>query len=333
MISLFNDDIPLAAWRKFLIHNPHATPFQAPEFYKLFNSGGHYSAQAIAISDSESVKALAVITIQKEPGFREFFSRRGIIYGGPLIDKDCPEALGLLLHQISQKLRKVVIYLEIRNFSDFKDYNNIYTRRGWSYIPYYNVQVNLLGHNKESLKLLFNYNRRREIKQSLIQGASYITCTNDEQVNNVYKILLRNYKERVNLPLPGVEFFLNYFHTQSMKIFAVIHNDMIIGGAFCPVLEKEKLFTFYYCGLREYHKKIFPTHLAILASMEYCIDHKIPHFNFMGAGKPDVDYGVRNYKLEFGGELVQYGRFIKINSQFLYQMGRFGISVIKRFKI
>jgi lipid II:glycine glycyltransferase (peptidoglycan interpeptide bridge formation enzyme) len=147
----------------------------------------------------------------------------------------------------------------------------------------------------------------------------------------LYEILKKNYKERVKLPLPPIDFFLKYFHTQAIKIFAVIHNEKIIGGAFCPVLENKKLFTFYYCGIREYHKKIFPTHLAILASLEYCIVHQIPHFNFMGAGKPEVDYGVRNYKLEFGGELVEYGRFLKINNHFLYNLGKLGLKLSRIF--
>lgn len=151
-------------------------------------------------------------------------------------------------------------------------------------------------------------------------------------MKKVYNILKQNYKERVKLPLPDLDFFLRYFHTQELIVFGVLHNSEIIGGAFCPVLKNRKLFTFYYCGLRLYHKKIFPTHLAILAAMEYCIENSIPVFDFMGAGRPDVEYGVRKYKLEFGGDLLEYGRFIKINNRFLFYVGKLGIKASSIFK-
>lgn len=32
-------------------------------------------------------------------------------------------------------------------------------------------------------------------------------------------------------------------------------------------------------------------------------------FDFGGAGKPNVSYGVRYYKMSFGGKLVNYGRY------------------------
>jgi lipid II:glycine glycyltransferase (peptidoglycan interpeptide bridge formation enzyme) len=41
-------------------------------------------------------------------------------------------------------------------------------------------------------------------------------------------------------------------------------------------------------------------------------------FDFGGAGKPNVPYGVRDYKLKFGGELVNTGRMIRIHRPFNY---------------
>ena len=37
---------------------------------------------------------------------------------------------------------------------------------------------------------------------------------------------------------------------------------------------------------------------------------------FGGAGKPDKPYGVRDYKLKFGGQLVNWGRFEKVHKPF-----------------
>jgi len=329
---LIDDDIPLDKWQEMLENNHYATPFQSPAFFNLYRSDPNNSAKAIAISDSGVLKALAVLTLQDEGGIKGFFSKRGIIYGGPLVNSYEHNELELLIKEITTAGQRRSIYLEIRNYSDYSQYKDIFIKEGWNYVPYYDIQINLQYETKESLQKIFNYNRRREIRQSLERGATYFICSNDEQMKKVYNILKQNYKERVKLPLPDLDFFLRYFHTQELIVFGVLHNSEIIGGAFCPVLKNRKLFTFYYCGLRLYHKKIFPTHLAILAAMEYCIENSIPVFDFMGAGRPDVEYGVRKYKLEFGGDLLEYGRFIKINNRFLFYVGKLGIKASSIFK-
>ena len=51
----------------------------------------------------------------------------------------------------------------------------------------------------------------------------------------------------------------------------------------------------------------------------------------MGAGKPDDGgYGVRDFKLKFGGELFEYGRFKHISSKFLYSIGVLGVKLLKK---
>lgn len=324
---LLNDAIPVSDWREFLKQDTNATPFQTPEFYYAHNEVIGKSATVLALAESGRLISLVVVTFHNEFGLKAFFSRRGIIYGGPLISNNDTKSLDLLLQQLNIIIKSKTIYSEIRNFSDCNNFKPFFEKRGWEYVPHHNIRIDLSSHDKYSLLNKFQYNRRREIRLSLENGASYLLCNNDDQVREVYKVLKQNYHDRVKLPLPGVDFFLRYFHTDALKIFAVVHNNEIIGGSFCPVIENRCLFTFYYCGFRDYHKKIFPTHLAILAAMEYCIDKKIPHFDFMGAGKPGVEYGVRKYKMEFGGELVEYGRFMKINKHLLYKIGELGIKL------
>ena len=73
---------------------------------------------------------------------------------------------------------------------------------------------------------------------------------------------------------------------------------------------------------------IFPTHLAILAALDFAVENNFPMVDFMGAGKPGVEYGVRQYKLGFGGELVEQGRFLKVLNPTLYFLGKIGLKVL-----
>ena len=51
----------------------------------------------------------------------------------------------------------------------------------------------------------------------------------------------------------------------------------------------------------------------------------------MGAGKPNESYGVRDFKAKFGGQLVEHGRFLLILNHVLYQIGKIGVSLMKKF--
>ena len=53
-------------------------------------------------------------------------------------------------------------------------------------------------------------------------------------------------------------------------------------------------------------------------------------FDMMGAGKPDEDYGVRDFKARFGGKLVEEGRFVHIAHPLLYKIGKWGVKLLKK---
>jgi lipid II:glycine glycyltransferase (peptidoglycan interpeptide bridge formation enzyme) len=332
LIVLQYNEISIKDWNNLLADGLFASPFQTSEYFNLISKIKGFDPSVFALSDSAKIKVLMVVTIMKESGFMVFFSRRGIVFGGPVISDATKEELSFFLKEAGTRLIGKAIYLETRNFFDYSFYKDSFLKSGWSYEPYLNVKLNLVGVTKENLLSLFKYNRRREIKQSILNGATYHRCSKEEEVLSVYKILQEIYKENVNLPLPSFDFFFEFFKTNIMKVFVVMHGEKIIGGSFCPVLPGKGLYTFYYCGLRNYHKRIFPTHLAVLAALEFAVENKIPVVDFMGAGKPDIEYGVRKFKLEFGGELVEEGRFLKVLNPILYILGKFGVGIIKAIR-
>ena len=65
------------------------------------------------------------------------------------------------------------------------------------------------------------------------------------------------------------------------------------------------------------------------AAIEYAKENHIPLFDFMGAGKPDEPYGVRDFKMEFGGEQVEYGRFLYLRKPMLFAIGKLGVKWLK----
>lgn len=322
-----NDEIPVLEWERFLSGNRHATPFQSCSYYRFFNSVSNFKAKAFAVYEGESIKALAVVTIQKEKGLAGYFSRRGIIYGGPLVDDDYPGALDTLLKNISQYSAGEAIYTEIRNLSDYSSLTNFFSGNGFRYIPYLNFRVDTS--DKDLMINRVSGSRLRQVKKAFRRGVECREAENEEEVMQFYLILRKLYKNKLNKPLPRHSFFLNFYNQNLGKFFLVWAERKVIGGIMCPVLEGKALYEFYVCGMDEEYRDFYPSIVATWSAMEYANKCSIPLFDFMGAGKPGEEYGVRDFKARFGGEIVEHGRFLRVNRPFLYNMGKEGLKLMR----
>jgi lipid II:glycine glycyltransferase (peptidoglycan interpeptide bridge formation enzyme) len=227
-------------------------------------------------------------------------------------------------------LRGKAIYFEVRNFHDFQFLRPAYEKSGWRYLPYLNVLLPLEGKSPREVLAGMKYNRRRELKLAQQYGAAGRLAQSEEEVRELYRILVELYRERVKVPLPQVDYFLSLYRSSTGKVFVVEHEQRLIGGAFCLCLEGQGIYTKYYCGIRDYHPKIISTHLAVWAAVEYGLQCGAKRLDFMGAGLKDREYGVRTYKMQFGGELVEHGRFVKMLDPWLYQIGKTGLSIMRK---
>ena len=236
------------------------------------------------------------------------------------------------LNYISDFYKKKLIYLEIRNNFDFNSYKDVFQFHKFLYQPHFNIQLDTFETSMEAILANMKYNRRREIKISYKEGAVVNEANDEKEIILLYEILKELYQSRVKLPIPNLDFFIALFKSKIGKVFIVKHDDKIIGGSFCFYYENDSIYTFYYAGLTNYNKKIFPTHIAIMGVIKFAIKNNLKFVDFMGAGTPGVDYGVREFKSKFGGDLKEYGRFIRINKPKLYNIGKLGLKILQKIK-
>ena len=315
-------NIDSVSWADLVKRSPVATWFQTREAFEFFESLSFMEAFAVAVESVGTLKGVIVGYIQKDGGkLKQFFSRRAIVIGGPLLADDvADEDLKALLRALKDKLKRKAIYIETRNFNDYSRWKEVFEESGFKYEPHLNFHVNT--ESKEIAQANIGKHRWRYIRVSLRDGAKLVETPTMEQIEKFYGILVELYKTKVKTPLFPIEFFEKLFEHDSAKFFLVEYEGEIVGGSVCTFLEGRSLYEWMKCGNEHFHKNIRPSSLATWLGIQYAAENGYPRYDFMGAGKPNEAYGVRDFKAEFGGKLVEHGRYVCVCTPLLYFAGK-----------
>lgn len=330
MNLLIDHQIPEDLWNDFHRVNLFSSPYQSPLYYHRHLTIRSPEIKVFAVTEINRIIALVVVNLLKENGLSSFFSRRAIIYGGPLIENSDigKRALSVLLQGVASTLRGKAIYCEIRNSFDYSGYNAIFTQNRWHFSPHYSIRIGLEHLTDNEILKRMHPARRREIRMSQEAGVMIKQAAEENDIRELYDILYDVYHNRVKLPLPDFTYFKQVFLSPPGLAIITVLEKKVIGGAFCFYTPRHSLYTPYYAGMRL--QRIFPTTLAIYGTVEFALQNGIKVIDLMGAGKPGIPYGVRDFKLEFGGDLMETGRYIKIENPVLYHLGKTAISILKK---
>ena len=237
--------------------------------------------------------------------------------GNPLIKPDYPEkeqVLFSLLEEIRNYSEKKTNILEFRNYNDTSADIKIWLQQGFSYNDHLNLIKKIS--NKERLWNELGKNRRRQIIKATNNGTGVKTAENDQQIESLYSILKELYQKKVKKELPPLNFFLDFFNRCQKQgkgvILLAFKEDRVIGGIVCPIQDRNVMYEWYVCGLDKEYPLNHPSIMVTWHALLYACDNGIQTFDFMGLGKPGIPYGVRDFKLRFGGEVVNYGRYTKV---------------------
>ena len=319
--------------------HPCPIVFQSPEMYDFFITTRSFIPEVIiACNDDESICGVLLAVIIREKKWPvSYFSSRTVVYGGPLIDherKDSNDILDSLLKALIQKVSEQSVFIQFRNFSDWSTYKDVFARNGFIFTDRLNLIVDTT--DEKQMMLRMSKSKVRQVHQALKNGAEIVFPRSIDDIRELYGILYRLYRFRVKKPLPDWPFFENFYYGfnsgKSGIILLISYKGKIIGGILSPVTAGRTIYEWYVCGLDEDYKKLYPSVLATWAAMDYAVKNNIPSFDFMGVGRPEKKYGVRDFKQKFGGNMVNYGRWSRINNKFLYTVAEVGYNLLTWIK-
>ena len=327
-------------WQVLVDNSLYATWFQTNEAYRFYQSVSGMQAFAYGVAEEGRLVGVIVgFTTQSTNAIQQYFTKRAIIYGGPLLANCISEtALAELLKAVAQcpasRLSPFAsrltnpIYIETRNFNDYSQWKEIFDANGFAYQPHLNYHVDTTSLDQVQSRI--GKHRWRYIRLSMRDGAKIVDNPTIEQVRAFYTILQDLYHTKVRTPLWSWEFFERLYHVEHARYILVELDGQIVGGTACVCLPGKAVYEWYACGLDNCRDDIRPTSVAIWGEIQYAAENGYLLFDFMGAGTPDQPYGVRDFKSEFGGELVEHGRFLCIRKPLLYAIGKMGVKWLKR---
>ena len=314
------------------------TWFQGPEAYSFYESLPDLFQPFVFAVKSEGLRAVCVgyVTVEKN-AVRQFFTRRAIILGGPCFSDDCiNEEVSLLLSTLRQQLStgaNAPIYIESRNFNDYSKWKDAFAAAEFDYRPHLNFHVDPATNNLSD-------NRCRQIRRACEAGAttmiiekmSAVEPLNDEaQIREWYEVLAELYRTKVKTPLWPVEFFLEAYRQGVGKFLLVKYEGNVIGGNMV-VTDGKTVYEWFECGRNAEYKEQYPSVMATWAGIQWAKETGCARYDMMGAGEPGVPYGVRDFKSEFGGEMVEHGRFLCVNKPMLYRIGALAVRILRKLK-
>lgn len=330
MIKLLTyHDIDPQQWKELVQSSPTATWFQTDEAYQFYASVSEMVPFATAVENNGKLRAVCVgYTTKEANAIKQYLTCRAIIIGGPLLANDATDEEVAALLQAIRRLGKRAIYVETRNFHDYSRWKAVFKANGFAYQPHLNFHVDTTS--PEIVEQNLGKSRKRDIRTTIRDGVTPVYQPTIDQVRAYYDILLDLYKTKVKTPLFKCEWFEQLYKVNSARFILTELEGKIVGGTVCMVLPGKALYEWFARGIDGVYPHIYPSTYATYLGIKYAAENGCKIFDMMGAGKPDEPYGVRDFKAEFGGELVEHGRFLCIRKPLLYKIGTLGVKWLKR---
>lgn len=318
-------------WMEFTDNNENCNIFSTPYMYDVWNdTPGYRSFAFFAIDGNEEIKGILSGYQQTvSPGVLSKISTRAVLMQAPVAIED--EALSTLLKHYTNFIKRKAVYTEIRNNYDTSNQRHIYEESGFHYEDHLDIIVDL-SQSENILWEQIHSKRRNEIKKAIKSGV-FVSKLTDDYLIESYSILKEVYN-RVKLPLPSILFFRNALQKSTvnmgMIIYGVFFTDKLI-GVMLTLQYKDTVFDFFAGSKSEYYDK-HPNDILPWEVFKLCKKEGKTIFDFGGAGKPNVPYGVRDYKKQFGGKLVNYGRYTLIHNPLKMKLAEKGFKLLQNLK-
>lgn len=327
----------LDQWRDFVYNHPRGNIFQAPEMAEVYRRTKNYEPVTLVAINTKTHEIMALLqgVIIKELGnYIGKFSSRLVIQGGPLyINKsEGISALKLLIEEYSKLAKRKALFTEVRNMWDTSNIRLLLSEFGYKYEEHLNFLIDLNRSEKEIWSDIHK-SRRKGINRAAKKGITTEKMESKRFLKTFYELVHETYK-KAKIPLADLSLFESAFDilapNDMAKFYVAKQCDCIVGAR--VVLNYKGLIYDWYAGSSLKHQDYYINEALVWHILKEHADKGFHTFDFGGAGKPNEEYGVREFKRRFGGKLVNFGRYKKIHSPIMVKIAKKGFEMYKKIK-
>ena len=312
MRLLINGDIDRKAWGAFVKAHPQGNVFQTPEMYDVYACAKHAKPIAVAaVEGDEIVGILLAQYLTNGSALASWITARSIITGGPLVKENKPEILEALMAAYKQLLPSKTIYSEVRPIFDINELMNerVNELKRWKRVGHYNLVLGL-EKTQEELFEQMHKERRRNVNQAIKAGLVFKEVTDEEGIGDIVSLIKQTY-ERKHVPISYLDMFGEVRHLMGeyARFFASYtpEGKMIAGEI--RLCYKDLVYA-WFAGSDEAYFKLRPNDFTMWNVICWAAEAGYKLLDFGGGGEPGKPYGVRDYKLKYGCEMYDYGRYV-----------------------
>lgn len=322
-------------WDDFLQHASRANIFHTRQFLDSFRRADRYVPYTFfLVEDVRIVAMIASVQTKIMGDVFPRFSSRSVVYGGVLLADDLTTTyirkhLGQLIDAYDEVLRKCTVYSEVRNVSDPTPMTLAMTHRQHRLVPHLNYLIDLTP-GEEAVWDAVTAKRRRIVKRA-IDKLTIVQASTESHVD-IFSDLVRQTYSRVRTPCFEREVFQNVWKQLAPLGHIRINLAEYEGRHVATVavlVYKGRSYEWFAASNRE-GDQLDANSALLWDAIKWSANNGCSLFDFGGAGDPNKPYPVRDFKARFRGDLVNYGRFVKIYSPWRYRLSAAGYAVLRR---
>ncbi len=322
-----------AVWRRFVDEHPAGNIFHTPEMFEVFaRTAGHRPTLWAAVDGEQVLALLPAVQVTLAGGPWRFLTTRAIAYGGLLCAPDDRgrDALARLLDAYVAGVGGVPLFTELRHLADVRTIQPLLAERGFAYEEHLNYLI-ALDRPVDEVMQAIGRRTRKNIRRGLRKGIVAIEEVWDrEGVAACYELLRQTYRA-ARVPLADRSLFeaaFDVLHPRGMVRFTLARVEGVPVAASVELLYKDVIYG-WYGGVDRAYSAYVPNELLMWRILEWGVEHGYRVYDFGGAGRPDEEYGVRDFKAKFGGDLVCYGRNVYVHAPVRLSLSKAGYAAYR----
>ena len=314
------DSFEKEAFDKFVYENPNTSIFQTLEMAEVYKRNRGCKPLTLAVINEDTGEILATLLakiLEEKPGFLSSFSRHSTIRGGPIFmnSKEGIEAVSLLVKHYNKIVAKEALYSRIYPLNDTPQILPCFEENGYEYGGWENFLVSL-DKPVNNIWVSLKKSRRYGVNKAKKRGVTIEEIRERDLIPIFYELLLETYKKR-NTPLEDIcnfEAVFDILVPPKMAKFLMAKYERRYIAAMLLLLYRGVVYDWYAGSSQKREDLVLcPNDLITWHAIGWGANNSFQTFDFGGGGEPSDTSGWVEFKRQFSGKSVNYGRYTKIH--------------------